>query len=90
MKPQRLAVLFVTALATAWTVVAQDRRPAVPPPPAGAPHVPADVTYLGAFQAPPNVDTSFSSGGLSGRQVNGRTHLYFYRGDVGVVEERVG
>jgi hypothetical protein len=39
----------------------------------------ADITYLGAIRMPANgADTMFAGGGLTGRVVNGQTHLFVY------------
>ena len=39
----------------------------------------ADITYLGAIRMPANgADTQFAGGGLTGRIVNGQTHLFIY------------
>jgi hypothetical protein len=50
-------------------------------------HTPADLTYLGALRNPPGVDTTFTSGGLAGRIVNGKVRLFHYqRGNIVEVE----
>ena len=39
----------------------------------------SDFTYLGAIRMPESgVDTTYSYGGLTGRIVNGRVHLFVY------------
>lgn len=40
---------------------------------------PSNITYVGAIRMPLNdVDTTFTNGGLAGRQVNGRTRFFVY------------
>ena len=36
----------------------------------------SDITYVGAFRMPPNTDTAWAFGSLSGRLVNGQVHLF--------------
>lgn len=57
-----------TLLTTLSTVVAGSQRILV----AG------DFTYLGCFRMPAGVDTTFASGNLAGRIVNGKVNLFVY------------
>jgi len=65
--------------------------PVITPPPIPAPPVPSgkpvlqasDFVYLGAIRMPEEgVDTTYSYGGLTGRMVDGKVHLFVYGNSV--------